>query len=144
MITGSLVAIVTPMREDGALDLARFRQLIDWHVAEGTDGIVIVGTTGESATVSPEEHCELIKLTVEHVAGRIPVIAGSGGNSTAEAIALTRHAKAVGADAPLQVVPYYNRPTKEGMPRHFRAIAEAVALPVILYNVPGRTVADMS
>jgi len=144
MIKGSIVAIVTPMFEDGSVDKDSLCKLIDWHVAEGTDGIVIVGTTGESATVSPEEHCELIRLTVEHVAGRIPVIAGSGGNSTAEAIALTRHAKAVGADASLQVVPYYNRPTQEGMYRHFKAIAEAVDLPVILYNVPGRTVADMS
>lgn len=144
MIKGSIVAIVTPMFEDGSLDKDSLRKLIDWHVAEGTDGIVIVGTTGESATVSPEEHCELIKLTVDHVAGRIPVIAGSGGNSTAEAIALTRHARDVGADASLQVVPYYNRPTQEGMYRHFKAIAEAVDLPVILYNVPGRTVADMS
>lgn len=144
MIKGSIVAIVTPMFEDGSLDKDSLRKLIDWHVAEGTDGLVIVGTTGESATVSPEEHCELIKLTVEHVAGRIPVIAGSGGNSTSEAIALTRHAKAVGADATLQVVPYYNRPTQEGMYRHFKAIAEAVDIPVILYNVPGRTVADMA
>jgi len=144
MIKGSIVAIVTPMFEDGSLDRDSLRQLLDWHIAEGTDGVVIVGTTGESATVSPEEHCELIKLTVEHVGGRIPVIAGSGGNSTAEAIALTRHAKAVGADATLQVVPYYNRPTQEGMYRHFKAIAEAVDIPVILYNVPGRTVADMS
>jgi len=144
MIKGSIVAIVTPMFEDGSLDKDSLRKLLDWHVAEGTDGVVIVGTTGESATVSPEEHCELIKLTVDHVAGRIPVIAGSGGNSTAEAIALTRHAKEVGADASLQVVPYYNRPTQEGMYRHFKAIAEAVELPIILYNVPGRTVADMS
>lgn len=144
MIKGSIVAIVTPMFEDGSLDKDSLRKLLDWHVAEGTDGIVIVGTTGESATVSPEEHCELIKLTVEHIAGRIPVIAGSGGNSTAEAIALTRHAKDVGADATLQVVPYYNRPTQEGMYRHFKAIAEAVDIPVILYNVPGRTVADMA
>ncbi|HEX8784817.1 MAG TPA: 4-hydroxy-tetrahydrodipicolinate synthase [Telluria sp.] len=144
MIKGSIVAIVTPMFEDGSLDKDSLRKLIDWHVAEGTDAIVIVGTTGESATVSPEEHGELIKLAVEHVAGRIPVIAGTGGNSTAEAIALTRHAKEVGADASLQVVPYYNRPTQEGMYRHFKAIAEAVDLPVILYNVPGRTVADMS
>ena len=144
MIKGSIVAIVTPMFEDGSLDKDSLRKLLDWHVAEGTDGIVIVGTTGESATVSPEEHCELIKLTVEHVGGRIPVIAGSGGNSTAEAIALTRHAKDVGADATLQVVPYYNRPTQEGMYRHFKAIAEAVDIPVILYNVPGRTVADMA
>ena len=144
MIKGSIVAIVTPMFEDGSLDRDGLRKLIDWHVEEGTDGIVIVGTTGESATVTPEEHVELIKLAVDHVAGRIPVIAGSGGNSTAEAIALTRAAKEVGADASLQVVPYYNRPTQEGMYRHFKAIAEAVDLPVILYNVPGRTVADMS
>ena len=144
MIKGSIVAIVTPMFEDGSLDKDGLRKLIDWHVEEGTDGIVIVGTTGESATVTPEEHVELIKLTVDHVAGRIPVIAGSGGNSTAEAIALTQAAKEVGADASLQVVPYYNRPTQEGMYRHFKAIAEAVDLPVILYNVPGRTVADMS
>jgi 4-hydroxy-tetrahydrodipicolinate synthase len=132
------------MFEDGSLDKDGLRKLIDWHVAEGTDGMVIVGTTGESATVDPEEHCALVKLAVEHSAGRIPVIAGTGGNSTAEAIALTRHAKEVGADASLQVVPYYNRPTQEGMYRHFKAIAEAVDLPVILYNVPGRTVADMS
>lgn len=144
MIKGSIVAIVTPMFEDGSLDRDSLRQLLDWHVAEGTDAICIVGTTGESATVTPEEHCELIKLTVDHIAGRIPVIAGSGGNSTAEAIALTRHAKEVGADASLQVVPYYNRPSQEGMVRHFTAIAEAVDIPVILYNVPGRTVADMS
>ena len=144
MIKGSIVAIVTPMFEDGSLDRDSLRKLIDWHIAEGTDGIVIVGTTGESATVSPEEHAELIKIAVEHAAGRIPVIAGAGGNSTTEAISLTRHAKDVGADATLQVVPYYNRPTQEGMYRHFKAIAEAVDLPVILYNVPGRTVADMS
>lgn len=144
MIKGSIVAIVTPMFEDGSLDRDSLRKLLDWHIAEGTDGIVIVGTTGESATVSPEEHCELVKLAVDHIGGRIPVIAGTGGNSTAEAIALTRHAKEVGADASLQVVPYYNRPTQEGMVRHFRAIAEAVDLPIILYNVPGRTVADMA
>jgi 4-hydroxy-tetrahydrodipicolinate synthase len=144
MIKGSIVAIVTPMFEDGSLDREGLRKLIDWHIAEGTDALVIVGTTGESATVDPQEHGELIKLAVDHSAGRIPVIAGTGGNSTAEAIALTRHAKEVGADASLQVVPYYNRPTQEGMYRHFKAIAEAVDLPVILYNVPGRTVADMS
>jgi 4-hydroxy-tetrahydrodipicolinate synthase len=144
MIKGSIVAIVTPMFEDGSLDRDGLRKLIDWHIAEGTDGIVIVGTTGESATVSPEEHSELVQLAVEHVHGRIPVIAGTGGNSTAEAIALTKHAKQVGADASLQVVPYYNRPTQEGMYRHFKAIAEAVDLPLILYNVPGRTVADMA
>lgn len=144
MIQGSLVAIVTPMHADGSLDLPSLRKLIDWHIAEGTDGIVIVGTTGESPTVSVEEHCELIKVAVEHTAKRIPVIAGTGGNSTAEAIELTRFAKKVGADASLQVVPYYNRPTQEGMFQHFRKIAESVDLPVILYNVPGRTVADMS
>ena len=144
MIKGSIVAIVTPMHEDGSLDKDGLKKLIDWHIAEGTDGIVIVGTTGESATVSVDEHCELIRLAVEHCAGRIPVIAGAGANSTAEAIRLTRFAKEAGADATLQVVPYYNRPTQEGMFRHFSAIAEAVDLPVILYNVPGRTVADMS
>jgi 4-hydroxy-tetrahydrodipicolinate synthase len=144
MIQGSIVAIVTPMHADGSLDLPGLRKLIDWHIAEGTDGIVIVGTTGESPTVSVEEHCELIKVAVEHAAKRIPVIAGTGGNSTTEAIELTRFAKSVGADASLQVVPYYNRPTQEGMYQHFKKIAESVDLPVILYNVPGRTVADMS
>lgn len=144
MIQGSLVAIVTPMHPDGSLDFEGLRKLIDWHVAEKTDGIVIVGTTGESPTVSVEEHCELIRFTVEHTARRIPVIAGTGGNSTIEAIELTQYAKEVGADASLQVVPYYNRPTQEGMYRHFKTIAEAVDLPVILYNVPGRTVADMA
>jgi 4-hydroxy-tetrahydrodipicolinate synthase len=144
MIKGSLVAIVTPMHMDGSLDLPGLRKLIDWHIAEGTDGIVIVGTTGESPTVSVEEHCELIRIAVEHTARRIPVIAGTGGNSTAEAIELTRFAKKAGADASLQVVPYYNRPTQEGMYQHFRKIAESVDLPSILYNVPGRTVADMS
>ena len=144
MIQGSIVAIVTPMHADGSLDLPGLRKLIDWHIAEGTDGIVIVGTTGESPTVSVEEHCELIKVAVEHTAKRIPIIAGTGGNSTTEAIELTQFAKNVGADASLQVVPYYNRPTQEGMYQHFKKIAEAVDLPVILYNVPGRTVADMS
>jgi 4-hydroxy-tetrahydrodipicolinate synthase len=144
MIQGSIVAIVTPMHADGSLDLPGLRKLIDWHIAEGTDGIVIVGTTGESPTVTVEEHCELIKVAVEHTARRIPVIAGTGGNSTAEAIELTHYARKVGADASLQVVPYYNRPTQEGMYLHFRKIAESVDLPVILYNVPGRTVADMS
>jgi 4-hydroxy-tetrahydrodipicolinate synthase len=144
MIQGSIVAIVTPMHPDGGLDLPGLRKLIDWHIAEGTDGIVIVGTTGESPTVSVEEHCELIKIAVEHTAKRIPIIAGTGGNSTAEAIELTRYAQSVGADASLLVVPYYNRPTQEGMYQHFRKIAEAVDLPAILYNVPGRTVADMA
>ncbi|MEN9930445.1 MAG: hypothetical protein RL604_692 [Pseudomonadota bacterium] len=143
-ISGSLVAIVTPMHADGSLDLPGLRQLIDWHIEEGTDGIVIVGTTGESPTVSVEEHCELIKVAVEHTAKRIPIIAGTGGNSTSEAIELTEYAKKVGADASLQVVPYYNKPTQEGMYQHFKTIAEKVDLPVILYNVPGRTVADMA
>lgn len=144
MITGSIVAIVTPMHEDGSLDLPGLRRLIDFHVQEGTDGLVIVGTTGESPTVTPEEHCELIRVAVEHAAGRIPVIAGAGANSTAEAIELTRFAQQAGADASLSVVPYYNKPTQEGMYRHFRAVAEAVDLPLILYNVPGRTVADLA
>src|SRR5256884_2434492 len=143
MITGSLVAIITPMREDGALDLARFRSLIDWHVAEGTDGIVVVGTTGESPTVNFDEHKELIRIAVSHARGRIPVIAGTGGNSTAEAIELTESAKKAGATACLSVVPYYNKPTQEGLYRHFRKIAETVDLPMILYNVPARTVADL-
>ncbi|AMP04526.1 4-hydroxy-tetrahydrodipicolinate synthase [Collimonas pratensis] len=144
MIKGSIVAIVTPMHTDGSLDLPGLRKLIDWHIAEGTDAIVIVGTSGESPTVTVEEHCALIKLAVDHAAKRIPIIAGSGGNSTAEAIQLTRFAKEAGADASLQVVPYYNRPTQEGMYQHFKKIAESVDLPIILYNVPGRTVADMS
>lgn len=144
MITGSIVAIVTPMHEDGSLDFNALRNLVDFHVQEGSDGIVIVGTTGESPTVDVDEHCELIRVTVEHAAGRIPVIAGTGANSTAEAIELTRFAKKAGADMALSVVPYYNKPTQEGLYRHFKAIAEAVDLPVLLYNVPGRTVADMS
>ncbi len=144
MIQGSIVAIVTPMFEDGSLDFEGLRALLDWHIAEGTDGVVIVGTTGESPTVTVEEHCELVRVAAQHVAGRIPVIAGTGGNSTAEAIELTEFAKQAGVDASLQVVPYYNRPTQEGMAQHFTRIAEAVDLPVILYNVPGRTVADMS
>jgi 4-hydroxy-tetrahydrodipicolinate synthase len=144
MITGSIVAIVTPMHEDGSLDLAAYRALIDWHVASGTAAIVAVGTTGESPTVDVEEHATLIRVAVEHAAGRVPVIAGAGGNSTREAIELTRHAAKVGAAASLQVVPYYNKPGQEGMYRHFRAVAESVGLPVILYNVPGRTVADLS
>jgi 4-hydroxy-tetrahydrodipicolinate synthase len=141
---GSMVAIVTPMLEDGSLDYPGLKNLLDWHVTEGTDGIVIVGTSGESPTVSVEEHCELIRVTVDHIRGRIPVIAGTGGNSTREAIELTEFAKKVGADASLQVVPYYNKPTQEGMYQHFKTIAEKVDLPVILYNVPGRTVADLA
>ncbi|WP_301103416.1 4-hydroxy-tetrahydrodipicolinate synthase [Propionivibrio sp.] len=143
-ITGSIVAIVTPMHEDGSLDQAGMRQLVDFHVQEGTDAIVVVGTTGESPTVDVEEHHDLIRLVVEQSAGRVPVIAGTGANSTAEAIEMTHFAKQAGADAALSVVPYYNKPTQEGLYRHFRAIAEAVDIPVILYNVPGRTVADMS
>ena len=142
--TGSLVAIVTPMTDDGALDLDALRRLVDWHIAEGTDGIVIVGTTGESPTVSYDEHCLLIKTTVEQAAGRVPVIAGTGANSTSEAIQLTQCAKAAGAQAGLSVVPYYNKPTQEGLYQHYKTIAEAVDLPLILYNVPGRTVADLS
>lgn len=144
MMTGSMVAIATPMHEDGSLDYPALRSLLDWHVAEGTNAIVIVGTSGESPTVSVEEHCELIRVTVEHINGRIPVIAGTGGNSTREAIELTEFAKKVGASASLQVVPYYNKPTQDGMYAHFKTIAEQVDLPVILYNVPGRTVADLS
>jgi len=143
MIQGSIVAIVTPMAEDGSLDLAAMRSLVDWHVAEGTDAIVVVGTTGESPTVNVEEHCTLIETVVKQAAGRVPVIAGTGANSTSEAIELAHFAKQAGADAHLSVVPYYNKPTQEGQYRHFKAIAEAVELPMILYNVPGRTVADM-
>lgn len=144
MITGSIVAIVTPMHADGSLDVPGLRRLVDFHVQEGTDAIVIVGTTGESPTVNFDEHCQLIRVAVDQASGRIPVIAGTGGNSTAEAIELTRFASQAGASAALSVVPYYNKPTQEGLYRHFRAIAEAVDIPVILYNVPGRTVADMS
>jgi len=144
MLSGSLVAIVTPMQPGGALDFAALSRLIDFHVWNGTAGIVIVGTTGESPTVNVDEHCQLIKAAVEYAAGRIPVIAGTGGNSTLEAIELTRFAKSVGASACLSVVPYYNKPTQDGMYRHFRTIAEAVDLPVILYNVPSRTVADLA
>jgi 4-hydroxy-tetrahydrodipicolinate synthase len=143
MLKGSLVAIVTPMFEDGSLDLPRLRSLIDFHIREGSNGIAIVGTTGESPTVDFEEHCLLIRTAVEHAAGRVPVIAGTGANSTREAIELSAYAKQAGAGMSLSVVPYYNKPTQEGLYRHFRAIAEAVDLPQILYNVPGRTVADM-
>ena len=144
MITGSLVAIVTPMLEDGRLDLARFRKLIDWHIAEGTSAIVVVGTTGESPTVDFDEQKELFRVAVEHSNGRLPIIAGTGGNSTAEAIELSESAKTAGATASLSVVPYYNKPTQEGMYQHFRKIAETVDLPMFLYNVPSRTIADMS
>ncbi|HEX5338596.1 MAG TPA: 4-hydroxy-tetrahydrodipicolinate synthase, partial [Gallionella sp.] len=144
MIKGSIVAIVTPMHEDGSLDLAAFRALIDFHIAQGTDAIVVVGTTGESPTVDVEEHELLISEAVKHAAKRIPIIAGTGANSTKEAIELASFSKKAGADASLTVVPYYNKPTQEGLYLHFKAIAEAVDMPHILYNVPGRTVADMS
>ena len=143
-IVGSIVALVTPMHEDGSVDYDGLRALIDWHIAEGTDCIGVVGTTGESPTVTVDEHCEIIKVAVQHAAGRVPIMAGCGANSTAEAIELARYAKKVGADCQLQVVPYYNKPTQEGQYRHFKAIAEAVDdLPMVLYNVPGRTVGDM-
>ena len=142
-ITGSIVALVTPMHEDGSVDYPSLRRLIDWHVAEGTACIGVVGTTGESPTVSVEEHCEIIRVAVEQTAGRVPVMAGAGGNSTREAIELAKFAKAVGADCTLSVVPYYHKPSQEGMYQHFKAIAEAVDIPMMLYNVPGRTVADM-
>lgn len=143
MFKGSLVAIVTPMHEDGALDLERFRSLLDFHIAEGTDGVVVVGTTGESPTVDFDEHHLLMQTAVDHVAGRIPVIAGTGANSTREAIDLSIFAKNSGVDACLSVAPYYNKPTQEGLYQHFKAIAEAVDIPHILYNVPGRTVSDI-
>jgi 4-hydroxy-tetrahydrodipicolinate synthase len=143
-IAGSIVALVTPLHEDGSVDYPTLRSLIDWHIAEGTHCIGVVGTTGESPTVSVEEHCEIIRVAVEQSAGRVPIMAGAGANSTREAIELSEFAKKVGADCTLQVVPYYNKPTQEGIYRHFKAIAEAVDIPVVLYNVPGRTVADMS
>ena len=143
MISGAIVAIVTPMQDDGRLDFERFKALIDFHIEQGTDGIVVVGTTGESPTVDFDEHKELIRLAVAHSRGRIPIIAGTGGNSTSEAIELTQSAKNAGAEACLSVVPYYNKPTQEGLYRHFRTIAETVNIPMIVYNVPGRTVADL-
>jgi 4-hydroxy-tetrahydrodipicolinate synthase len=142
-IQGSIVALVTPMHADDGIDFDALRRLIDWHIAEGTDCIGVVGTTGESPTVSMAENCEVIRVAVEHAAGRVPIMAGTGANSTAEAIELTRFAKQVGADCHLSVVPYYNRPSQEGIYQHFKAISEAVDLPLVLYNVPGRTVADM-
>ena len=142
-IAGSIVALVTPMHDDGRVDYAALKHLIDWHIAEGTDCIGVVGTTGESPTVSVDEHCEVIRVAVEHAAGRVPIMAGAGGNSTAEAIELSRYALKVGADCSLSVVPYYNKPSQDGIYAHFRAIAEAVDLPMVLYNVPGRTVADL-
>ena len=142
-IRASIVALITPMHEDGSIDYSALRRLIDWHIEQGTDCVGVVGTTGESPTVSVEEHCEIIRVSVEQAAGRVPIMAGCGANSTKEAIELTRFAKQVGADCQLQVVPYYNKPTQEGQYQHFRTIAEAVDLPMVLYNVPGRTVADM-
>ena len=143
MITGSLVALVTPMHANGEIDWSALKSLVEWHVAEGTHGIVVVGTTGESATLTVDEHCAVIKSVIETVNGRIPVIAGTGANSTREAIELTRLAKEAGADACLLVTPYYNKPTQEGLYQHYKAVAEAVAIPQILYNVPGRTGVDM-
>ena len=143
-LTGSIVALITPFLEDGSVDYPALRKLIDWHIAEGTDCIGVVGTTGESPTVDVEEHQEIIRVAVEQAAGRVPIMAGCGANSTAEAIELAKFAKKVGADSQLQVVPYYNKPTQEGQYQHFKAIAEAVGdLPMVLYNVPGRSVADM-
>ncbi len=142
-IIGSIVALITPMHEDGSVDYDALRRLIDWHIAEGTDCIGVVGTTGESPTVSVEEHCEIIRVAVEHAKGRVPIMAGAGGNSTREAIELSRYAKKVGADCTLSVVPYYNKPSQQGIFQHFKSIAEAVDIPMVLYNVPGRTVADM-
>ena len=144
-ITGSIVALATPLHLDGSVDYPTLRKLVDWHIAEGTDCIGVVGTTGESPTVNVEEHCEIIRVSVEQAAKRVPIMAGCGANSTAEAIELARFAKQVGADCQLQVVPYYNKPTQEGQYQHFKAIAEAVGdLPCVLYNVPGRSVADMA
>ncbi|WP_031435569.1 4-hydroxy-tetrahydrodipicolinate synthase [Methylomarinum vadi] len=143
MIQGSIVALVTPMKEDGAVDKDSLKKLVEFHIEQGTDSLVAVGTTGESATLDEEEHCDVIKAVVDFVAGRIPVIAGTGANSTTEAIELTARAKEVGADACLLVTPYYNKPTQEGLYLHFKAVAEAVDIPQILYNVPGRTACDM-
>jgi len=144
VLIGSLVAIVTPMSDDGNIDYSAFKKLIDWHVESGTKGIVVAGTTGESATLTVEEHTSLIEAAVAHAAGRVPIIAGTGANSTAEAIELSSHAKRVGASYSLSVVPYYNKPSQDGLYLHFRTIAEAVDIPLILYNVPSRTVADLA
>ncbi len=143
MFHGSMVALVTPMQADGAVDNEALERLVDFHVENGTDAIVAVGTTGESATLDEKEHCDVIRRVVNHAAGRVPIIAGTGANSTREAIDLTRCAQKAGADACLLVTPYYNKPTQEGLYLHFRAVAEAVAVPQILYNVPGRTAVDM-
>jgi 4-hydroxy-tetrahydrodipicolinate synthase len=143
MVTGSIVALVTPMHEDGAVDWNKLGDLIEWQIEQGTSAIVPVGTTGESATLTVEEHCNIVKFSVSAVSGRVPIIAGTGGNSTAEAIELTSSAKALGADACLLVTPYYNKPTQEGLFLHYEAIARAVEMPQFLYNVPGRTACDM-
>jgi len=144
MLTGSLVALVTPMDADGQINYSALRKLVDWHIEQGTDGLVAVGTTGESPTVSVDEHIEIVKTVVEQAAGRVPVIAGTGANSTREAIILSERALAVGANFGLSVVPYYNKPSQQGLYLHFKAIAENSKLPTILYNVPGRTVADLA
>lgn len=141
---GSIPALVTPMDQDGAIDLPAFFRLLDWHIAQGSDGVVVAGTTGEVSTLSMDEQCMLISEAKRHLAGRLPLIAGTGANATSEAIELAAAARDIGADAHLSVVPYYNKPTQQGLYAHFRAIAEAVDLPMILYNVPGRTVADLS
>ena len=144
MLKGSLVALITPMNQDGSINYEQLRDLIDWHIENGTDGIVAVGTTGESATLPVEEHLAVIEATVKHVNKRIPVIAGTGANNTVEAIALSKAAEQAGADYTLSVVPYYNKPSQEGIYQHFKAIAEATSIPMIIYNVPGRTVVSMS
>lgn len=143
MIQGSIVALVTPMDENGSIDKESLKKLVEFHIGQGTDSIVAVGTTGESATLDEEEHCDVIKSIVDYAAGRIPIIAGTGANSTTEAIQLTLRAKKAGADACLLVTPYYNKPTQEGLYLHYKAVAEAVDIPQILYNVPGRTACDM-
>lgn len=143
MFSGSIVALVTPMHPDGAVDFDSLRRLVDWHIQEGTDGIVAVGTTGESATLDVDEHIEVIRRVVQYAAGRVPVLAGTGANSTSEAIELTRAGKAAGAKACLMVTPYYNKPPQEGLYRHYRKVAESVEVPIVLYNVPGRTGCDM-
>lgn len=144
IFTGSGVAIVTPFKPDGTVDFNKFEELVEWHIAEGTDAIIVCGTTGESATLPMDEHKALIECCVKKVNGRIPVIAGAGSNDTMHAIGTTKFAKEAGADAVLSVVPYYNKPTQKGLYAHFKAIAESTDIPIILYNVPGRTVADMS
>ena len=144
MLKGSLVALITPMNQDGSINYEQLHDLIDWHIENGTDGIVAVGTTGESATLPVEEHLAVIEATVKHVNKRIPVIAGTGANNTVEAIALSKAAEQAGADYTLSVVPYYNKPSQEGIYQHFKAIAEATSIPMVIYNVPGRTVVSMS